>query len=163
VAYNVRINGRDTTIATTGGTPDLEFVPERDQFANMVWDPRLTPDEPAFRREIRSVYRVGGTDVRRQTVQVRIVTGGSANQEKPAAGDADTYLQHFRIAELTNNARFDADNRLWPRPNDPNRIVSEGGGADEVFRDYFLVFPSLQPDARAGLAGALENPANDTI
>ena len=163
VAYTVRINGRDTTIASTGGTPDLEFVPGREQFANLVWDPRLTPTDAAFRREIRSVYRVGGSDVRRETVQLRIVTGGSADQEKPAAGDADTYIQQFRVAEPTNPARFDADNRLWPRPNDPNRIVAQGGGAEDVIRDYFLVFPSLQPFARAGLAGPIENPANDTI
>ena len=163
VAYNVRINGRDTTIATTGGTPDLEFLSGRDQFASLVWDPRLTPDDPAFRREIRSVYRIGGSDVRRQTVQLRIVTGGNADQEKPGAGGVETYLQQFRVAEPTNPARFDADNRLWPRPHDPNRIVAQGGGAEEVIRDYFVVFPSLQPFARAGLAGPLENPANDTI
>ncbi|HUQ83963.1 MAG TPA: cell surface protein SprA, partial [Gemmatimonadaceae bacterium] len=163
VAYTVRINGRDTTIATTGGTPDLEYVPGRDQLANLIWDPKLTPDDPAFRREIRSVYRVGGSDVRRQTVQVRIVTGGSADQEKPAAGGAETYLQQFRVAEATNSALFDNDNRLWPRPNDPNRIVAEGGGAEDVIRDFFLIFPSLQPFARNGLAGPIQNPANDTI
>ncbi len=101
--------------------------------------------------------------MRRETVQLRILTGGSAEQEKPAAGGADTYIQQFRIAEATNNARFDADNRLWPRPNDPNRIVAQGGGVEDVIRDFFLVFPSLQPFARAGLAGPLENPANDTI
>jgi hypothetical protein len=163
VAYTVRVNGRDTTIATTGGTPDLQFVAGRDQFANLIWDPRVTPEDPAFRREIRSVYRIGGSDVRRQTVQVGIFTGGSAQQEKPAAGGADTYLEQFRIAEATNDARFDTDNRLWPRPNDPNRIVAEGGGTAEVIRDYFLVFPSAQPFARSGLVGPLENPANDSI
>jgi hypothetical protein len=163
VAYNVRINGRDTTIVSTGGTPDLQYVAERDQFANLIWDPRVTPDDPAFRREIRSVYRIGGSDVRRETVQLQIFTGGSSSQEKPAAGSAETYIEQFRIAEPTNNARFDNDNRLWPRPNDPNRLVTEGGGMDEVFRDYFLVFPSLQPFARAGLVGPLENPANDSI
>ena len=163
VAYNVRIDGRDTTVTSTGGTPDLQFVAGRDQLANLIWDPRITPDDPAFRREIRSVYRIGGSDVRRQTVQLRILTGGSADQEKPAAGGADTYIQQFRIAEATNNARFDADNRLWPRPNDPNRIVAEGGGAEEIIRDYFLVFPSIQPFARTGLVGPLENPANDSI
>jgi cell surface protein SprA len=163
VAYNVRINGRDTTVTSTGGTPDLQFVATRDQFANLIWDPRLTPDDPAFRREIRSVYRIGGSDVRRGTVRLRILTGGSADQEKPAAGGADTYIQQFRIAEATNNARFDADNRLWPRPNDPNRIVAEGGGAEDIIRDYFLIYPSIQPFARAGLVGPLENPANDSI
>jgi hypothetical protein len=163
VAYNVRINGRDTTIATTGGTPDLQFVASRDQFANLIWDPRLTPEDSAFRREIRSVYRIGGSDVRRGTVQLRILTGGSADQEKPAGGGADTYIQQLRIAEVTNSARFDADNRLWPRPNDPNRLVAEGGGIDDIFRDYFLIFPSIQPFARAGLVGPIENPANDSI
>jgi hypothetical protein len=163
VAYNVRINGRDTTIATTGGTPDLEFVPRRDQFANLLWDPRITPNDPAFRREIRSVYRIGGSDVRRSTVGVRILSGGSANQEKPGAGGADTYIQQFRIAEATNNARFDADNRLWPRPNDPNRIVAQGGGTEDIFKDVFLIFPSARPFARAGLVGPLQNPANDSI
>jgi len=163
VAYNVRINGRDTTIASTGGTPDLQFVSERDQFANLIWDPRITPDEPAFRREIRSAYRIGGSDLRRETVQLQIFTGGSANQEKPAAGGADTYIQQLRIAEPTNNARFDNDNRLWPRPNDPNRLVAEGGGMADVFRDHFLIFPSVQPFARAGLVGPVQNPANDSI
>jgi len=163
VAYTVRMNGRDTTIATTGGTPDLEYVADREQLANLVWDPRLVPADDAFRREIRSVYRIGGSDVRRNTVEVRIVTGGSAEQEKPAAGGADTYIEQFGIAEATNRARFDADNRLWPRPNDPNRLVAQGGDADVVIRDHFLIFPSVQPFARAGLAGPLENPANDTI
>src|SRR5688572_5171959 len=31
VAYRVRVNGRDTTWVSTGGTPDLEYVPDRDQ------------------------------------------------------------------------------------------------------------------------------------
>ena len=163
VAYTVRIGGRDTVIATTGGTPDLEYVADRPQLANLVWDPRLTPEDDAFRREIRSVYRIGGADIRRNTVQVRIVTGGSADQEKPGGGGADTYIQQFRIAEPTNSARFDADNRLWPRPNDPNQLVAQGGGAEETIRDYFLIFPSAQPFARAGLVGPIENPANDTI
>ena len=163
VAYNVRLNGRDTTIASIGGTPDLEYIADREQLANLVWDPRLTPDDTAFRREIRSAYRIGGSDVRRNTVQVRITTGGSAAQEKPAGGEAETYIQQFRIAEPTNNGRFDADNRLWPRPNDPNRLIVQGGGADDVIRDQFLIFPSVQPFARAGLVGPLANPANDTI
>jgi hypothetical protein len=33
VAYNVRINGRDTVWTTTGGTPDVQFVASRDQVA----------------------------------------------------------------------------------------------------------------------------------
>ena len=43
VAYNVRINGRDTVWVTTGGTPDLQVVTTRDQVANLVWDPNRRP------------------------------------------------------------------------------------------------------------------------
>src|SRR5436309_13760478 len=39
IAYRVRINGRDTTFTSTGGTPDLAFDRAREQFANLIWDP----------------------------------------------------------------------------------------------------------------------------
>ncbi|HVD62156.1 MAG TPA: hypothetical protein VNC11_14890, partial [Gemmatimonadaceae bacterium] len=60
VAYQVNVGGRDTVHVTTGGTPDLEFRPDREQFANLLWDPQVTPGDPAFDREIRSIYRIGG-------------------------------------------------------------------------------------------------------
>lgn len=161
-AYTVRINGRDTTLATTGGTPDVEYVATREQFASLLWDPQVRPGDPAFSREMRSVYRVGGEDVRRETVGVTIVTGGTGEQEKPLGGTARTFLQLFGLAQLSNPAAFDIDNRLWPRPGDP--VAAIGGTAStRVIRDHYLVFPSLQPFARAGLAQPLQNPANDAI
>ena len=87
VAYRVRINGRDTVYSPTGGTPDLAFTSARDQFANLIWDPDVQPGDPAFDREIRSVYRLGGPDVRRQSVTLKVVTGSSEDQEKPVAGE----------------------------------------------------------------------------
>ena len=75
VAYRVRINGRDTVYTSTGGTPDLDFTPTREQFANLIWDPDVQPGDPAFDREIRSVYRLGGADLRRQSVTLKVVTG----------------------------------------------------------------------------------------
>ena len=51
VAYNVRLNGRDTIWTTTGGTPDLQVVKTRDQVANLVWEPNLA------RRRRRSAAR----------------------------------------------------------------------------------------------------------
>ena len=66
VAYRVRINGRDTTYTSTGGTPDLAFTQTREQFANLIWDPDVQPGDSTFDREIRSVYRLGGSDLRRQ-------------------------------------------------------------------------------------------------
>ena len=165
VAYRVRINGRDTIHVTTGGTPDLEFRSQTEQFANLLWDPDVTPQDPAFEREIRSIYRIGGPEVRRQSVVVKVVTGTSDDQEKAVesgAQTANTYLQLFGLAQRTNTSTFDLENRLWPRPADPNFELSLGSSAARVIRDQFLVFPSLRPFARNGLARG-GNPSNDTI
>jgi len=162
VAYRVRSNGHDTTYVTTGGTPDLAFNPARDQFANLIWDPNVQPGDPAFDREIRSIYRLGGSDVRRQSVTLKVVTSSSADEEKPVSGLADTYLQLFGLAQTTNSSSFDVENRIWPRPADPNFQLSLGSSGAKTIRDQFLVFPSVQPFASAGLAGR-GNPANDTI
>ena len=161
VAYTVRVNGEETVVPTVGGTPDVQYQ-ERDQVANLVWQPRLEPDAPAFRREIRSVYRVGGPDVVRRSVSVAIATGAGGDQEKPIDGRGDTYLQRFGLAQRTNSSAFDVENRLWPRPADPNVVVG-GGEAVPIIRDHFLVFPSLEPFAHRGLAGTSGNPANDTL
>lgn len=162
VAYSLRVNGRDTVIPTVGGTPDLEYNAERPQFANLLWDPQVTPQHPAFRREIRSVYRLGGEDVRRESVQVRIVAGTSADQEKPPGGVTGSYLQLFGLSQLANATTFDWENRLWPRPNDPNFLVASVPG-QRIFRDQFIVFPSLEPFSRRGLASSPQVAANDTI
>lgn len=162
VAYTLNVGGRDTVIARLGGTPDLEFDPVRQQFAHLIWDPQVTPTHPAFRREIRSVYRLGGEDIRRETVQLRIVSGSSSDQEKPPGTVAQTYLQLFGLAQVTSPSTFDAGNRLWPRPNDPNFLGTTTPGT-EIFRDRFIVFPSLEPFSRRGLARPAEVAANDTI
>ena len=162
VAYRVRINGRDTIQVSTGGTPDLSFTPNREQFANLIWDPNVKPGDAAFDREIRSVYRLGGSDLRRQSVTLKVVTGSSSDQEKPLSGNFDTYLQLFGLSQATNTSSFDVENRIWPRPGDPNFELSLGSSGAKMIRDQFLVFPSAKPFAAAGLVGA-GNPSNDTI
>ncbi|HEX6576452.1 MAG TPA: cell surface protein SprA, partial [Gemmatimonadaceae bacterium] len=165
VAYRVRVNGVDTVHVTTGGTPDLEYRSGTEQFANLLWDPQVTPQHPAFEREIRSVYRIGGPEVQRQSVVVKVVTGTSEDQEKAVQSQGEglnTYLQIFGLAQRTNNSTFDIENRLWPRPADPNFELSLGASAARVIRDQFLVFPSLRPFAKNGLARGT-NPSNDTI
>ena len=165
VAYRVRVNGVDTVHVTTGGTPDLEYRSQTEQFANLLWDPQVTPQHPAFEREIRSVYRIGGPEVQRQSVVVKVVTGTSEDQEKAVESQDEsskTYLQLFGLAQRTNNSTFDMENRLWPRPADPNFELSLGASASRVIRDRFLVFPSLRPFAKNGLATGA-NPSNDTI
>jgi len=165
LAYRVRVNGQDTIHVTTGGTPDLEFRSQTEQFANLLWDPQVTPSHPAFEREIRSVYRIGGPELLRPSVVVKVVTGTSDDQEKPTDSSPDganTYLQLFGLAQKTNTSTFDLENRLWPRPSDANFELSLGASAAHVIRDHFLVFPSLRPFAKNGLVGSL-NPSNDTI
>ena len=162
-AWTLRIAGRDTVIASLGGTPDLELALDHQQFAHRLWDPNVTPDDPAFRREIRSVYRLGGDDIRRETVTLRIVAGTSGDQEKPP-GLPNTYLEIFRLAQQTNRALFDAENRLWPRQQDPNfNLGSPSVASTELIRDVFIVFPSLEPFSRRGLAFSPALVSNDTI
>jgi cell surface protein SprA len=160
-AWMVRVGGRDTVIATSGGTPDVDRVAGRDQFAHLLWDPNVRPGDAAFAREIRAAYRVGGEEVRRESVRLSVATGGTFDQVKPAAGGA-SYLQLFGLSRLGTPTEFDAEARVWPRRGDPVTALA-GAAAPAVVRERFVVFPSLQPFARAGLASHPANPANDAI
>ena len=163
VAYEVNIGGVPGRNVNTGGTPDIEFT-DTPQFANLLWEPELQPNLPEyFLREIKSVYRLGGEDLQRETVALKLVTGQSGDQEKPFdSSRGETYLQLFGLSQATNPTAFDVENRVWPRPGDPNYSATSGG-RDKLIRDYFVFFPSVQPFARAGLAQPLANPANDTL
>lgn len=172
VAYNVKVNGRDTVWTSTGGTPDLQFIPGRDQVANLVMDPNVGPTSPAFRDEIRSVYRIAGSNLVRETTKIRIVTG-SGRLEHPIAGPDATFLEMFGLAQTANPAEFDAENRIWPRRSEG--VFNLGAGAVDVrngqpldpafvIRDYFLVYPSLHPfSARDSGLVVAGNPTNDDI
>ena len=166
VAYTVRLAGRDRS--ESGGTPDVSFTPA-EQFANLIYDPLVVPGDSAFYKEIRAVYRFGGEDIQRSSVAVKVVTGASGDQEKPLAGSFDTYLQMFQLAQANNSSTFDIENRLWPRPSDPNYAQNGGGTGGKLIRDNFLVFPSLRPFARRQTAGAdsglvaAGNVPNDSI
>ncbi|HET7456576.1 MAG TPA: cell surface protein SprA, partial [Gemmatimonadaceae bacterium] len=159
VAYNVSYAGGQRSVA--GGTPDLQFT-DAPQYANLIYDPLVVPGDTAFFQEIRSIYRFGGEDIQRGTVAVKVVTGSSGDQEKPVAGGFDTYLQMLQLSQANNSSTFDIDNRLWPRPSDPN--YAQGGTGGKLIKDNFLVFPSLRPFATrdSGLVSP-GNVANDTI
>ncbi len=165
VAYTVRANGVETINARTGGTPDMTYIAGRPQYANLLWDPQVVPGDNASFHELRNVYRIGGADVQRGTVGITIATGTTFDQEKPAAGVSATFLQLFGLAQPGNPGAFDSDNRLWPRPGDPGYSISTlpGASASTGATDQFLVFPSLLPFARAGLAQPAANPSNEAI
>ncbi len=161
VAYNVLLPDSTTVYPNTGGTPDLEFKPEP-QYANLLWDSEVTPGDAVFNREIRSAYRIGGDEIDRASLDVKIVTGSGSDQEKPIAGSAESYLQLFGLSQSSNGSMLDTENRLWPRTTDPNFNLGAAGGSQKLIRDYFLVFPSLEPFSRRGLA-TVGNPSNDTL
>ena len=161
VAYNVLLADGTTVYVPTGGTPDLEALP-RDQFANLLWDAEVTPGDSVFNREIRAAYRLGGEEIQRPSLTARIVTGTSGDQERPVAGSAETYLQMFGLAQPTNSGVIDVENRVWPRDTDPNQHLGTAGGSQKLIRDYFVLFPSLEPFAGRGLVTA-GNPSNDTL
>ncbi len=172
VAYNVKVNGKDTVWATTGGTPDLQYIPGRDQVANLVMDPTVGPTSAAFRNEIRSVYRIAGSNLARESATIRVVAG-SGRLEHPIAGRDATFLEMFGLAQSANPAEFDAENRIWPRRSDAifnlgagAADIRNGGTLDAAFaiRDFFLVFPSLHPfSARDSGLVVPGNPTNDDI
>src|SRR3989475_630693 len=98
--------------------------------------PSVNASSPTFRFEIRGVYRVGGREIDRTSVDLTL----SVNQrERSAAGD--TYLQRLGVALAHDATQFDQYNRLFPRARDPNQ-------GDPV-RDLFIVFPHLAPFADA--------------
>lgn len=167
VAYTVRIGGVETVHPSTGGTPDLQAT-GAPQFANLLWDPRIGPDHDAFHREIRSAYRIGGSDLLRESVRLRVVTG-AGEQERPVAGRARTYLEMLGLAQGANAAELDFEGRLWPRASDPAFVtganIASDGVPQRVIGEYFLVMPSARPFASARAGGLIEdgNQSNEAI
>ncbi len=117
----------------------------------LVYDPKLgvTATSPSFRFEIRSAYRVGGSEIVRETVRLTL----TVNQRERTVLTGDTYLAHLGLALATDPTTFDQYNRLFPRARDPQQ------GAP--LRDYFIVFPHLQPFADATRLAATER--NDSL
>ncbi len=109
----------------------------------------------------------------RETTQVRIVTG-SGRLEHPIAGSDATFLQMFGLAQSTNPAEFDSENRLWPRRSDA--VFNLGAGAadirngqslDVAYVDSRLLPRSFRRCVRSARAtrdsSCAGNPTNDAI
>ncbi|HEY6107401.1 MAG TPA: cell surface protein SprA [Gemmatimonadales bacterium] len=117
----------------------------------LVYDPRpgVTAAFPSFRFEIRSAYRLGGQDLARNSVALDL----AVNQRQRPDGSSDTYLDILGLALANDFTRLDQYNRLFPRDRDP------GQGAP--LRDYYVVFPHLQPFADTAKLVATER--NDSL
>lgn len=153
--------GAETRVTTVGGSfPTTSSSGQIDTLV-LLWDNEVLPGDPTFTREMRNAYRLGGEDIQRNTVELKLVVG-SGEQEQSQTPGAPTYLEVFGLAQRTNTSAFDVENRLWPRTGDPNQAANAGGGSTKLIRDYFVVFPSLQPFADAGLANP-PDPVNDSL
>src|SRR6266516_2860029 len=77
----------------------------------LVYDPKLgvTATSPSFRFEIRSAYRVGGSEIVRETVRLTL----TVNQRERTVLTGDTYLAHLGLALATDPTTFDQYNRLY--------------------------------------------------
>ena len=116
----------------------------------LVYDPKpgVTAASPSFRFEIRSAYRIGGTEIDRESVTLAL----SVNRRERSPG-GDTYLALLGLALENDANRFDQYNRLFPRARDPN--------AGAPVRDFFAIFPHLTPFADSTRLVAAER--NDSL
>jgi len=116
----------------------------------LVYDPKpgITAASPSFRFEIRSAYRVGGTEIDRESVGLAL----TVNRRERSPG-GETYLRLLGLALENDPSRLDQYNRLFPRTRDP--------GAGAPVRDFFAILPHLTPFADSTKLGAPER--NDSL
>ena len=117
-------------VVASPDTADLDSL-------RLVYDPRpaVTAASPSFRFEIRSAYRVGGSEISRDALQLVL----TVNERERSLVSDRTYLDLVGLALATDVSDFDENNRLFPRGRDPMQ------GAP--LRDFFAVLPHLAPFA----------------
>jgi len=130
-------------VEATGDTAVIDTL-------RLVYDPKpgVTAASPSFRFEIRSAYRVGGTEIDRESVALALSVN---RRERSPSGQ--TYLALLGLALENDENKFDQYNRLFPRVRDPN------GGAP--VRDFFAILPHLAPFADSARLSAPER--NDSL
>jgi len=124
-------------VTATGDTVGTFPAARRDRAdtLELIYEPRRGSEVPTFAYEMRNVYRVGGPDIDRGSLELAILLNQS---ERPLGGGA-SYLEALGLAAAGTPSALDTYNRVFPRERDPN------GGAP--LRDLFVIFPHLQPFA----------------
>lgn len=133
-----------TTLAgtTVGSFPAQDQGPGSADSLRLIVEPKRGPEAVTFRHEMRQVYRVAGADLDPPSLQVNL----SVNRSERPQNGATTYLALLGLSVATDQNVFDRENRLFPRPRDPD--------AAEVLRESYLVFPTLTPFADPRLSPA---------
>ena len=115
----------------------------------LIVEPKQDPTMVTFNHEMRQIYRVAGTDLDPASLQV----GLSVNQsERPLSGGT-TYLAALRLAIPTDPNIFDRDNRLFPRPEEPQAVP--------ILNESYVIYPHLRPFADSTRLTAPER--NDSL
>jgi hypothetical protein len=133
---------------TTAGGTTVGSFPAEDQgqgssdSLRLIVEPKTGPEAVTFRQEMRQIYRAAGADLDRSSLQVNL----SVNRSERPQGQASTYLGLLGLATPTDQNVFDRENRLFPRPRDPD--------ATEVLKESYIVFPNLTPFADPRLSAA---------
>jgi hypothetical protein len=124
---------------TAGGTlvgslPNVDNPAAGDSL-RLVVDPQKGPEFETFRHEMRQIYRVGGADVDRTTLQMNL----SLNKSERPLNGSGTYLALLGLSIPTDPNLLDRENRVFPRDRDPEAV--------QVVRESYIVFPHLTPFA----------------
>jgi hypothetical protein len=135
------------------GTPVGSFPAQDRPAANdslrLIVEPKQDAAMVTFNHEMRQIYRVAGTDLDPSSLRV----GLSVNQsERPLAGGT-TYLAALRLAIPTDPNVFDRDNRLFPRPEEPQAVP--------IVNESYVIYPHLRPFADSARLTAAER--NDSL
>ncbi len=120
---------------TVGSFPAEDQGQGSSDSLRLIVEPKTGPEAVTFRHEMRQIYRAAGADLDRSSLLVNL----SVNRSERPQGQASTYLALLGLASSTDQNVFDRDNRLFPRPRDPD--------ASEVLKESYIIFPTLTPFA----------------
>ncbi len=104
----------------------------------VVAAPQTQLGQSVFLREMRQVYRIAGTDLDKNSLEVAVTLNRSS---RPLSGGAETYLALLGLALPSDQSSLDIDNRVFPRLRDSE--------AASVVRESYIVFPHTAPFADA--------------
>jgi motility/secretion related protein SprA len=129
VSYTTKSGG------TVGTMPIVDDSTKHDQL-RLIYLPNRTPASPLFNYEMRQAYRVAGSSLVRSSLRAQLLVAGS---ERPDSATG-TFLSLLGMAQQSDQASLDVDNRLFPR-------VVRDPGAPQLIKDAMLIFPNARPFA----------------
>jgi hypothetical protein len=103
----------------------------------LIVEPRVANTRPTFRHEIRSVYRVAGSDLDVASLKVDLTLNRSSRPLRPGA--QPTYLAELGLSTAADPNVFNAADRLFPRTRDAT--------AGLTIKESYIVLPHLRPFA----------------